>query len=124
MVQNFAGRIVLGLRRYDHISEGLMSLKCLSVCNKLFLYGSIMVHKCINGRAPGYLMNKFTRRSEVLDRNTQYNKDLNLPRCRLKTGQRSFAYRGATCWNRLPKDLKEVVNTGTFKKRLINMLLT
>ena len=83
-----------------------------------------MVHKCMNGRAPGYLMNKFTRRSEVHDRNTRYNKDLNLPRCRLKTGQRSFPYRGATYWNRLLKDLKEVVNTGTFKKRLVNMLLT
>ena len=66
----------------------------------------------------------FTRRSEVHDRNTRYNKYLNLPRCRLKTGQRSFAYRGATCWNRLPKDLKEVVSTGTFRKRLVNMLLT
>ena len=124
VVQNFAGRIVLGLRKHDHISEGLKSLKWLSVSDKLFLYDSIMVHKCMNGRAPGYLMNKFTRRSEVHDRNTRYNKDLNLPRCRLKTGQRSFAYRGATCWNRLPKDLKEVVNTGTFKKRLVNMLLT
>ena len=27
LVQNFAGRIVLGLRKYDHISEGLKSLK-------------------------------------------------------------------------------------------------
>ena len=68
-------------------------------------------------------MNKFTRRSEVHDRNTRYKKDLKLPRCRFKTGQRSFANRGPTCWNRLPKDLKEVVNTGTFKKRLVNMLL-
>ena len=124
LVQNFDGRIVLGLRKYDHICEGLKSLKCLSVSDKLFLYDSIMVHKCINGRAPGYLINKFTRRSELHDRNTRYNKDLNLPRCRLKTGQRSFAYRGATCWNRLPKDLKEVVNAGTFKKRHVNMLLT
>ena len=78
----------------------------------------------MNGRAPGYLMNKFTCRSEVHDRNTRYNKDLNLPRCRFKTEQQSFAYRRATCWNRLPKDLTEVVNTGTFKKRLVNMLLT
>ena len=78
----------------------------------------------MNGRAPGYLMNKFTRRSEVHDRNTRYNKNLNLPRCRLKTGQRSFAYGGAACRNRLPKDLKEVVKTGTFKNRLLNMLLT
>ena len=124
LVQNFAGRIVLGLRKYDHISEGLKSLKWLSVSDKLFLYDSIMVHKCMNGRAPGYLINKFTRRSEVHDRNMRYNKYLNLPRCRLKTGQRSFAYRGATCWNRLPKVLKKVVSTGTFKKRLVNMLLT
>ena len=70
LVQNFAGRIVLGLRKYDHISEGLKSLKWLSVSDKLFLNDSIMVHKCMNGRAPGYLMNKFTRRSEVQDRNT------------------------------------------------------
>ena len=87
MVQNFAGRIVLGLRKHDHISEGLKSLKWLSVSNKLFLYDSIMVHKCMNGRAPGQLIDKFTRRSEVHDRNTMYNKDLNLPRGRLKTGQ-------------------------------------
>lgn len=77
----------------------------------------------MNGRAPGYLIKKFMHRSELHDRNTRFKKDLNLLRCRLKTWQRSFAYRGATCWNRLPKDLKEVVNSGTFKKRLVNMLL-
>lgn len=38
----------------------------------------------MNGRASGYLINKFTRRLELHDRNTL--------RCRLKTGQRSFAY--------------------------------
>ena len=101
LVQNFAGRIVLGLRKYDHISEGLESLKWLSVSDKLFLYDAIMVHKCMNGRAPRYLMNKFSRRSEVLDRTTRYNKDLNLSRCRLKTGQRSFAFRGATVFTRV-----------------------
>ena len=52
LVQNFAGSIVLGLRKYDHISEGLKSLKWLPVSDKLFLYDSIMVHKCINGREP------------------------------------------------------------------------
>ena len=45
LVQNFAGRIVLGLRKYDHISKGLKSLKWLSISDKLFLYDSIMVHK-------------------------------------------------------------------------------
>jgi len=55
LAQNFAGRIhvVLGLRKYDNISEGLKSLRWISVSDKLFLYDSIMVHKCMNGRAPG-----------------------------------------------------------------------
>lgn len=107
LVQNFNGRIVLGLRKYDHISEDLKSLTWLSVSDKLFLYDSIMVHKCMNGRAPGYLMNKFTRRSEVHDRNTRYNKDLNLPRCRLKTGQRSYGYRWLPAGIDFPKILKK-----------------
>ena len=46
VVQNFAGRIVLGLRKHDHIYESLKSLKWLSVSDKLFLCDSIMVHKC------------------------------------------------------------------------------
>ena len=53
LVQNFAGRIGLGLRKYDHISEGLKSLKWLSVSDQLFLYDSIMVHECMNGIASG-----------------------------------------------------------------------
>ena len=34
-VQNFAGRIILGLRKYDHISDGLRSLKWLPIREKL-----------------------------------------------------------------------------------------
>ena len=124
LVQNFAGRIVLGLRKYDRISDGLESLKWLPIADKLFLNDSVMVHKCLNGRAPDYLSQKFTRRLDLHNRDTRNKKDLNLPRCRLKTGQRSFAYRGAACWNSLPKDLKEVVDGRIFKKRFVNMLLT
>ena len=41
----------------------------------------------------------------------------------IKTGQRSFAFRGGTCWNKLPKDMKEVADCRIFKKRSINMFL-
>ena len=95
LVQNFAGRIVLGLRTYDHISEKSKSLRWLPIADKLLLNVSVMVYKGLNGRAPDYLSQKFTRRQAHHDRNTRYKKDLNLLRCRLKTGQRSFAFRGA-----------------------------
>ena len=99
----------------DHISEGLKSLRWLSVSDVLLLNDSVKVHKCLNGRAPDYLSRKFTL--ALHDINTRYKKDLNLPGCRLKTGQRSFAFRGATCWNRLPKDMKEVADSRIFKKK-------
>ena len=70
---------------------------------------AVMVHKCLNGRSPDYLSQKCTRRQAHHDRNARYKKDLDLPRFRLKTGQRSFAFRGATCWNKLPKDILIII---------------
>ena len=124
LVQNFAGWIVLGLRKYNHISEGLKSLRWLPIADKLLFNDCVMVHKCLNiGRAPDYLSKKFTLRQAHHDRNIRYKKDLNLPRCRLQTGQRSFAFRRATCWSKLPKDMKEVADCRIFKKRLTNIFL-
>ena len=58
LAQNFAGRIVLGLRKYDHISEGLKSLRWLPIAVKLFINDSVMIHKCLSGRTPDYLSQK------------------------------------------------------------------
>ena len=123
LVQNFTGRIVRGLRKYHHIFEGLKSLRWLAIADKLLLDFSVMVHKWLNGRALDYLSQKVKRRQAHLDINTRYKKALNLQRCRLKTGQRSFDFRGATCWNKLPKDMKELADFRIFKKRFINMFL-
>ena len=54
-VQNFACRIIVGLRKYGHITEGLKSLKWLSVKDKPLLNICIMVFKCLNNQAPTYL---------------------------------------------------------------------
>ena len=74
LVQNFADRIVLGLRKYDHISEGLKSRRWLAIADKLLLNVSVMVHKWLNGLALDYLSQKVTRRLAHLVRNTRYKK--------------------------------------------------
>ena len=43
LAQNFASRIVLGLRKYDHISEILKSLRWLPIAVKLLMNDSVMV---------------------------------------------------------------------------------
>ena len=58
LAQNFACRIVIRLRKYDHISEGLKSLRWLPIAVKLLINDSVMVHKGLSGRTPDYLSQK------------------------------------------------------------------
>ena len=96
LAQNFAVRIILGLRKFDHISEGLNSLGMLKVKDRLE----------INDLAPKYLGDQLQMRSSVCTRVTRSANNLNIPRCRLVTGQRRFAYRAVKIWNGLSNDLR------------------
>ena len=120
LIQNFAARLILGLRKFDHISEGLKSLKWLNVKDRLFLNDAVMVHRCLQDKVPESLKGKFVKRQEVSGRNTRHSATLNLPLCRLTKGQRSFTYRGAKIFNSLPDDLKTVQCSNVFKQRLRN----
>ena len=123
LVQNFAARIVLGLQKFDHISQGIRSLNWLSVCDRLYLNDAIMIFKCIHNLVPHYLAEKFIFRSQTNIRNTRQSNHLNILRCRLATGQRSFSYCGAKLWNNLSDDLKNVNSVEAFKLKLTKQLL-
>ena len=123
LIQNFACRIVLGLKKYDHIAEGLKYLNWLNVNDRLLVNDLLMVHKCIHDLIPSYLTGKFTQRSNVHGRNTRGSGELDLPFCRLKTGQRSFAFRGAKLYNNLPNEIKQTSDVKTFKAKVCNYLL-
>ena len=118
LVQNFVARIVLDLKKYDHISQGIRSLNWLRVNDKLYLNDAIMINKLV----PDYLIGKFTLCSQTHSRNTRQSGQLHLPRCR--TGQRSFTYRSAKLWNNLEDDVKSLDSVNVFSKRLVNLLLS
>ena len=123
-VQNFAGRIILGLRKYDHISDGLRSLKWLPIREKLILNDATMMHKCINKLVLDYLADMFKSRSQVHNRQTRASGALDIPLCRLLTGQRSFAFRGAKLWNSLNDNIKSLKCPRNFRRHLANVLLS
>ena len=102
LVQNFAARIILGLRKYDHISDGRRTLKWLTVSEKILFNDLLLSFKCINGMAPEYLCRYFKKRSTVHGRITRGSSSMDIPGCRLSTGQRSFYYRGSAHGMRLP----------------------
>ena len=123
-VQNFAGQIILGLRKYDHISDELRSFKWLPIREKLILNDATMMYKCINKLVPDYLADMFKSRSQVHNRQTRSSGALDIPLCRLSTGQRSSAFRGAKLWNSLNDNIKSLKCPRNFRRHLANVLLS
>ena len=97
LVQNFAARVVLGLKKFDHISQGRRSLKWLDVTEKVLF--NDLVFKCVNGLTPDYLGKYFIKHSAVHNKNTRGCNNFVIPQCRLSMGQRAFYFRGLREWN-------------------------
>ena len=101
LVQNFAARVVLGLKRFDLISQECRSLKWLDVTEKVLFNDVVLVFKCVNGLASDYLGKYFIDHSAVHNKNTRGCNNFVIPQCRLSMGQRAFYFRGPREWNGL-----------------------
>ena len=77
-----------------------------------------MVYKCMNNLTSDYLRKRFQRRSEIHQGDTRQKNNLSLPKCRLTSGQRAFAFRGAKIFNSLPKFISG------FKKRIFKHIFS
>ena len=88
-ITNFACRIILGIKKFNLISAARKSLGWLSVRQ---INTNTMVQRCRTNQAPPYLCSLFHDRFSVSGRSTRNMSQLNLPKSRLSTGQRSFAF--------------------------------
>jgi hypothetical protein len=122
-VQNFAARIISGTRKFDHIIPVLKTLRWLPVKTQLYLRDSIYAFKCMTDRAPGYLTMQLITRQKISGRVTRNSQQLNIPRFRTATGQKSFSYRIISIWNSLDRNLKLCNDTPAFKRNLKKKLL-
>ena len=79
----------------------------------------LMVYKSINGLAPQYMSDLFTRNSACSSRNLRNTKtDLRLPRKTSANGQKCFSYRGAKLWNNLSAEIKQAPSFAVFKQNI------
>ena len=82
------------------------------------IHVALMVFKALNDLAPDYLSSMFTeRRTSGYVLRDSTNK-LNVPVPRTNYPKRSFSYRGATLWNSLPCNLRQVKSLDLFKQLL------
>ena len=120
-VQNAAARLVLDLRRTDHVTPALIELHWLPIEQRIVFKLCLLVHKSLNGQAPAYLsellhpVSGFPARAALRAAAT---KTLDVPATRLCLGDRAFAVAGARHWNLLPKELRLITDIATFKNQL------
>jgi len=114
LVQNYACRIVTGLKKVWSHFRALKSLKWQNVKEKFLFNDLVMVYKCTNNLNPDYLRERFKQHSEIHQRNIRPKSELTLPKCRLAARQRAFAFRGAKSFHSLPRFIRDTIHNMLF----------
>ncbi|KAF0292505.1 hypothetical protein FJT64_009516 [Amphibalanus amphitrite] len=116
---NFSARIVTGVRRRERIGPALASLGWPRVERLVWERDLLKVWKALH--IPAYPLSircMFVSRSEVSGRVTRSVEAgaLELQKCRLSSTQRTFSYRAAAAWNRLPPAVREQPTLTAFRR--------
>ena len=122
-VQNFAARIIMKSRKFDHITPLLNELHWIPVKLYLLYRDAVLTFKCLNGTTPESLSQQFVRRADISGRCTRNSNSLDIPFFKSATGQRTFHYRAVSLWNELPENIKCSSSISIFKHKLRKYLL-
>ena len=120
-VHNAAAELVAGTGTRDHITPVLQSLHWLPIRFRIIYKLCVLKLLVRVGRSPACLSDMMTSDADLPDHErlrSSSSFQYELPRLKLKFGERSFSFSGPNAWNYLPFNLQELTNTDTFKKLL------
>jgi dsDNA-binding SOS-regulon protein len=119
LVQNHAARVIVKLKRYDHITPVLKDLHWLPITYRVEYKICLLTYKCLQGTAPSYLcelLEEYTPSRTLRSSNKGYLKE---KKARCKTyGHRAFSVCAPRLWNRLPVHIRCHDSLYGFKKSL------
>ena len=120
VLQNRAARIITGASYLTvRTSDMFEQLNWEKLSERRMRQKAIMMFKIVNGMAPPYLVDMFSRKhSNKLYHMRGSNQDLQLPKARTNYYKNSFAFTGTEVWNSLPTELKEQKSLNSFIKKL------
>ena len=119
-LQKRAARIILKAD-ITTLSKTLFSeLNLLTFTQRVQYHTCTMVYKALNGLAPEYISDVFTKVSESHVRNLRSvdNDLLRVPSSRTSYYENSFTISSAKLWNELPLDIRSISALNTFKNTL------
>jgi len=124
-VQNVAARVVMRVKKYEHITPVLKSLHWLPVRERIDFKILLLVYKSLNGLAPSYLSELLSPYKPTRKLRSEAELKLVIPVTKLASfGDRSFSKAGPTLWNRLPLDIKSSKTLESFKNHIKKLLFT
>ena len=106
-VQNSAVRILMRVRKYEHVTPILHSLHWLPISASIDYNVSLLTHQCIHGKAPSYLKELLTPQTSPRPLCSTNSHRLHPPRTKFRTlGDRAFCSATPHLWNSLPEYLR------------------
>jgi len=128
-VLNAAARVITGTRKFDRSLVQILhdQLRWLDVPDWVLFKLAVIVHRCLNGRAPPYLSEHCipipsgdTRR-HLRSANRHL---LAVPRFRLNNyGRQAFSVAGPMAWNSLPDFIRDPTSSTACFRRLLKTFL-
>ena len=117
-VQNAAARLLMGIRKYDHISPTLRELHWLPVYYRVQYKILLLTYKALHKLSPSYITELISER-QLRPGLRSSGLILQVPSTRLKTyGDRAFSSIAPRLWNALPINLRNCDKLETFKSGL------
>ena len=118
-VQNAAARLVLGYKKHDHITPGLIRLHWLPVRYRIQYKIATITYNVLSTNQPGYLRDLLHLQQPTRTRRSEQGMILRVPRSNLKSaGYRSFSVCAPKISNSLPVTVTKAQSVSVFKKNL------
>ena len=122
-VQNMAARMVMRIKKCEHITPILKELHWLPVEHRIQFKVLLLTFKSIHGDAPAYLSELIIQRRPTRQLRSSEHLMLDVPKTRIKSaGDRTFTYQAARLWNALPLNIRSAQTLLTFKNKLKTFL--
>ena len=124
-ILNTAVRLVTSSLRRDHMTSLLRDRQWLSVKQRIEYKLYTMVHRCLYGDAPSYLVDLIKPSAAASARaglRSAESMTVAVPRMLSSLGDHSFATAGPCAWNKLPPHLRLMQSADPFRRHLKTFL--
>ena len=117
-VQNYGMRLILSKPARTPSTEMRQILNWVPLERRREMFRLMLVHRCITKRAPFCLCDKLKTNADIGSSMTRGCQKLYVQSVNSESYRRSFTFKGAMEWNKLPSNLRGVGSAVTFRNLL------